>query len=556
MIAAIYARKSTEQAGVADEQKSVARQVDHAYAYAASKGWIVADQHVYVDDGISGAEFENRPGFVRLLKALKPATFTILIVSELSRLGREQLETGYALKRLSVAGVRVFTYLDDREVSVDTATNKFMLSAGSFGAELEREKARQRVTDAMMRKARAGHCCGGRVFGYDNVEVLDAIGKRSHVERAVNPAEAVIVRRIFELCAAGTGYTRIAKLLNAEHAPAPRPKAGRLAGWAPSSVKEILDRRLYLGELVWNRTRKCDIWGQKNQQARPETEWIRTAAPALRIVSDNQWQGAHGRLESIRAHLIQASGGRLGVRRRDVESHYLLPGFARCAVCGGGLGVISGSHSSARAHVYGCVAYLKRGTSVCGNGLRLPLDQVDDAVLKTLAGDVLRPPVVMAVIDGVLEQLTPRSRERELQQSRAALQTVEREIGNLTQAIAAGGPLEPLLVELRARQTRREQLLKAVTALERVAGLRLDRKAIERQVRRHIGEWRGLLSTKHVQDGRQLLREILAGPLRFTPEGRTYRFEGDAALGGMFAGIASVATFMVAVRGIEPRFDG
>ena len=52
MIAAIYARKSTEQTGVADEQKSVTRQVDHARRYAARKGWIVADAHVYVDDGI------------------------------------------------------------------------------------------------------------------------------------------------------------------------------------------------------------------------------------------------------------------------------------------------------------------------------------------------------------------------------------------------------------------------------------------------------------------------------------------------------------------------
>lgn len=129
------------------------------------------------------------------------------------------------------------------------------------------------------------------------------------------------------------GYTRIAKLLNAEHAPAPRPKPGRLAGWAPSSVKEILDRRLYLGAVTRNRTQKCDTWGQKNQRTRPETKWIRTAAPALRVVTDDQWRLAHGRFESIRARLIQASGGRIGVRRRDVESQYLLPGFARCAVC-------------------------------------------------------------------------------------------------------------------------------------------------------------------------------------------------------------------------------
>ena len=69
MIAAIYARKSTEQNGVADEQKSVTRQIDHAGAYATRKGWIVADEHVYVDDGISGAEFANRPGFLRLMNS-------------------------------------------------------------------------------------------------------------------------------------------------------------------------------------------------------------------------------------------------------------------------------------------------------------------------------------------------------------------------------------------------------------------------------------------------------------------------------------------------------
>jgi site-specific DNA recombinase len=309
MIAAIYARKSTDQSGIADDQKSVARQVDHARAYADRKGWIVDDAYVYVDDGISGAEFANRPAFLRLMTALKPRPpFQILIMSEESRLGREAIETAYALKQLVTAGVRVFFYLEDRERTLNSPIEKAMLSLQTMGDEMEREKARMRVTDAMLRKARAGHCCGGRVFGYDNVEIVDASGRRSHVERAVNATEAAIVRRIFDLCAAGTGYTRIAKLLNAEHAPAPRPKPGRLSGWAPSSVKEIIDRRLYLGEMVWNRTQKCDSWGQKNQQARPETEWIRRSAPALRIVSDDQWHAAHGRLAGTRERLKKALG--------------------------------------------------------------------------------------------------------------------------------------------------------------------------------------------------------------------------------------------------------
>jgi DNA invertase Pin-like site-specific DNA recombinase len=72
MIAAIYARKSTDQ-NLPDAEKSVTRQVDHATAYATRKGWTVAEDHVYADDAISGALFgAQRPGLYRLLNALKP----------------------------------------------------------------------------------------------------------------------------------------------------------------------------------------------------------------------------------------------------------------------------------------------------------------------------------------------------------------------------------------------------------------------------------------------------------------------------------------------------
>src|SRR5262245_53530956 len=142
MIAAIYARKSTDQ-NVADEEKSVTRQVERARAYAARKGWTVAPDHVYTDDGISGAEFVKRPGFLRLMNTLKPRpAFQALIMSEESRLGREQIETTYALKQITDAGVRVFFYLEDRERTLDSAIDKVMLSLTNFAAEMEREKGR------------------------------------------------------------------------------------------------------------------------------------------------------------------------------------------------------------------------------------------------------------------------------------------------------------------------------------------------------------------------------------------------------------------------------
>jgi hypothetical protein len=56
MIAAIYARKSTEQHAADPDGKSVARQIENARAFAASRGWTVPEHHVYADDAVSGAE--------------------------------------------------------------------------------------------------------------------------------------------------------------------------------------------------------------------------------------------------------------------------------------------------------------------------------------------------------------------------------------------------------------------------------------------------------------------------------------------------------------------
>jgi DNA invertase Pin-like site-specific DNA recombinase len=57
-------------------------------------------------------------------------------MSEESRLGREQIETAYALKQITDAGVRVFFYLEDRERTLDGAMDKVMLSLTDFAAEM------------------------------------------------------------------------------------------------------------------------------------------------------------------------------------------------------------------------------------------------------------------------------------------------------------------------------------------------------------------------------------------------------------------------------------
>jgi len=239
-VAAIVARKSTEQVGVTDEQRSVTRQVEHARAYALAHGWIVLDEYIFVDDGISGAEFRKRPGLTRLLNALRPRPpFQVLVMSEESRLGREQIETAYIIKQILDAGVRIFYYLDDRERTLDSATDKVILSIAGFASEIERERAQQRTHDALLRLARHGYVTGGKVYGYDNVRAstpgLSSGTHRAPARRVINPPQAAVVHRIFQWSADGWGITRIAKQLNAEGISPPR--GAPMAGLRPPSAR-------------------------------------------------------------------------------------------------------------------------------------------------------------------------------------------------------------------------------------------------------------------------------------------------------------------------------
>jgi site-specific DNA recombinase len=156
----------------------------------------------------------------------------VLLVTDRDRLGREQVETSYLLKTFLQVGVRVFECQGDgREITLSTPADKGLLAVTSFAAELEREQARVRTRAALEHRARAGRLTGGRILAYEPVRTADG-----HATRAIVEAEADVVRRIFALARDGYGVKRIAATLNRDAAPAPR-KAGRVAGWAPSTVR-------------------------------------------------------------------------------------------------------------------------------------------------------------------------------------------------------------------------------------------------------------------------------------------------------------------------------
>ena len=504
MICAFYARKSTEQIGVSDEEKSVTRQIEHAKAYAMRKGWTISDEHIFVDDGISGAEFVKRPGFIRLMNALKPRpAFQFLVMSEESRLGREQIETAYALKSIMDAGVRVFFYLEDRERTLDSALEKMMMASGGFASEMERERAKQRTYDAMLRKAKAGHVTGGKVFGYDNKDITSADGHRLHMLRVVNQTEAAIVRQIYDLYAGGLGIGRIAKLLNAEGVPAARQSP---RGWAPSAVREILHRPLYKGEIVWNPHQKIVRGGTKKRRQRDEKEWIRIDAPDLRIITPELSASVNARLSKTKE--------KARTTYRDADSKYLLTGMARCAHCGGPMQIVGQDYHRRKGRFYGCSYYKNRGSSICKNSFLVEQTVLDQILLKSLQ-EALTEDMMKAAIEKAL------AKHRAGEGAKLGRRTsIERELSlinakqnHLVDRIAAGDKNRMIVDRLNEEEARRDELIRELEHLETSGEIdSLDEARLKRELKTRLVNMRGLLE-RHVSSARRLLKTLLEQPL-------------------------------------------
>lgn len=537
MIAAIYARKSTDQSDRHEDAKSVTRQVEAGKESAATEGWAVTKAaHIYQDDNISGAEFD-RPGLTRLLHDLsqKPVPFQWLVVMDESRLGRESWETLGILKRILEAGVRIWCYLDRREVIFKNIMEKMMLTFRAGFDEMERERARERTRDALERKAKAGHVCGGRVFGYRNVTVTEN-GKRSHVVREIVPEEAAVVRRIFELTVEGWTTREIVNVLSTDSAPTPVPRGGgRIRGWSYSAVRAVLRNPLYRGQEIWGRRQVRDQWGKKNPSERAPGEWVIVDTPYLRIVPDELWGPVQTLLTGrSTAHRV-ALGGRSPA---SVSAKYLLSGFGQCGGCGGGMIVVFRGRDHGRAR-YCCWTHRQRGRSKCANALSIPTALLDQAVLQAIEQEVLRPDVIEAATRAALASLAPADHPRIL---RAEMGKIQGEIANLTTAIAQGGEIPALLASLKEREERRAALRVHLDTATKVVPI--DQQALKAKLRERLNDWQRLLR-RHLPEARRVLTALLAERLVFTPgedqRGTYYTFHGRGTVRALVNGIAGVS---------------
>jgi DNA invertase Pin-like site-specific DNA recombinase len=177
---------------VRDVDKSVERQADGARAFITKKGWTLDDAHIYMDDGVSGALFADRPQFQRLMRDAEEGAFDAIVFFDLDRFGRHAQKTMAALYRLADFGVEVWDYSTGQRIDVESFDGELITQLKSLLAEQNRQQGRKHTRSSLWRKAEQGLVTGGRTFGYDDTR----IGK-GETRLVVNEAEAAVVRQIY-----------------------------------------------------------------------------------------------------------------------------------------------------------------------------------------------------------------------------------------------------------------------------------------------------------------------------------------------------------------------
>src|SRR5215813_5280271 len=103
--------------------KSTERQKADALKFIESKGWVIRPEHIYEDLAQSGAEFNRRAGLNALLTAANRKEFSVVVMTNLSRLGRDLVGVNSTLQRLTDQGVTVYECDNGQPVKFETSAD-------------------------------------------------------------------------------------------------------------------------------------------------------------------------------------------------------------------------------------------------------------------------------------------------------------------------------------------------------------------------------------------------------------------------------------------------
>ncbi len=326
----------------------------------------------YVDDGFSGGNFQ-RPAFQQMISDMENGEIGIIVTKDLSRLGRNQLHTGlYIEERFPMFGVR-YIAINDNVDTDSSESNDLMPFKNLFNEWFIRDTSRK-IRAVLKAKAERGERLGSRApYGYRKAPDTKKL--------IVDEEAAAIVRRIFAMCAAGSGPSQIARILKKEQILTPTMYAYTRYGithtcldtahpynWSDSAIANLLENEIYLGNTV-NMKHSSRSYKDKRRVEHPREECMvfENTHPAL--ITREVWDIVQRVRKNKR-------------RLTKMEEQNKYSGLVFCADCGSNM-VLHRAHTmSASYNHFTCRTYKKDWEACTGHYIRECV--LDEVVLEDL----------------------------------------------------------------------------------------------------------------------------------------------------------------------------
>ena len=322
----MYARISRDDGDKAVSDSIANQQTlmrDFVESRAANDIAICAEQN---DDGYSGVNF-NRPGFAAMLGAVHAGEIDCIIVKDLSRLGRNWIETGrYVEQIFPMLGVRFIAITDCYDSdAARTANDNMLLPFRNLINDVYARDISIKVRSQLDAKRRNGEFVGAfAVYGY-------AKDPASRNKLVIDAPAAAIVRAIFKWRIDGQSNQGIARRLNDMDVPCPYEykqdaglryqsafKTHHRAKWSAVAVGRILCNEVYTGVLEQGK-RTSISYKLRQRVERPKADWVRVEGNHEAIVSEKDFRLA----AALQARDVRVAPGRAGL--------YALSGLLFCA---------------------------------------------------------------------------------------------------------------------------------------------------------------------------------------------------------------------------------
>lgn len=414
--AALYLRLSRDDEN-SGESESIGNQRKLLTDYAGQHGFTIVSE--YVDDGYSGTNFA-RPDFQRMLRDVDAGKINLILVKDLSRLGRDYIETGRYLELIfPEKGVRFIAVND----GVDTARDDSdMAPFRNVVNELYARDTSRKIRSALHAKMRDGQFIGNFApYGYQK----DPDDKNHLIP---DEDSAAVVRELFACAAAGTQPADLARMLNGRGVLPPSryrcaknlhlnpDKYSKYKEWTSSGVTRILKDVVYLGHIAQGKTNKLSFKSSKTVETPPE-QWVFVQNQHTPLVTKQQFDAVQRQIASRR---IERGKGFCN----------LFSGLAFCADCGKSMSTVGTRKKDSAANL-ACGAYKLRGSAACTNHF-IPYEVLYAQVLTAIRGYVsLTPAECDAMFRRLHERLRLDEQTAQQQTRRDTLQKELEQVGRL-----------------------------------------------------------------------------------------------------------------------------